>query len=218
MRIIKEKIGISSPLVLPSLPYSENALEPHISSKTLNFHHFKHVQGYVNNLNRLILEHPEYGDRYLEEIILIATGKGSIAAHQGIYNNAAQIWNHLFYWNSMNPKNTNPSKDLLNDIKKSFTDLEGFSKEFSSKGASLFGSGYVWLCFNKLNNKLLILQTRNASIVWVEDSNNIPLITMDVWEHAYYLDRQNLRGDYISNFLNLINWDYASDNFLNECK
>jgi Fe-Mn family superoxide dismutase len=190
---------------LPSLPYEKDALEPFISKNTLDFHYSKHHQTYVTNLNNLISD-TDLKDKNLEEIIKISNKNNQI----GIFNNAAQIWNHTFYWNSMKKNGGGkPSEKLLNKIIEDFGSFDQFISNFKAAGATQFGSGWVWLVLNK--DKLEILKTSNAKTPITSDL--IPLITMDVWEHAYYLDFQNARPKYIETFLdNLINWDFAEQN------
>jgi Fe-Mn family superoxide dismutase len=189
---------------LPQLPYAKNALEPHISENTLDFHYSKHHNAYVVNLNKLI-EGSKLENSSLEEIIRKSDG--------GIFNNAAQVWNHTFYWHSMKPNGGgSPSGELLNKINETFGSLDKFKEEFASAGATQFGSGWAWLVVE--NGQLKITKTSNAETPITK--GQIPLITMDVWEHAYYLDFQNRRPDYIQTFLNkLINWDFAETNFKN---
>ena len=191
-------------ITLPQLPYEKNALEPHISANTLDFHYSKHHNAYVVNLNKLI-EGSNLANASLEEIIQKSDG--------GIFNNAAQVWNHTFYWNSMKPNGGGaPSGKLLNKIIETFGSLDKFKEEFATAGATQFGSGWAWLVVEK--GELKITKTANAETPITKGQT--PLITMDVWEHAYYLDFQNRRPDYIQTFLNkLINWDFAEANFAN---
>ncbi|MBQ4874603.1 MAG: superoxide dismutase [Rickettsiaceae bacterium H1] len=192
---------------LPDLPYEKNALEPFISAKTLDFHHSKHHSAYVNNLNKLI-ENSNLVNMPLEDIIKNTNNDNSKA---GIFNNAAQAWNHTFYWNSMKPGGGDQPKDkLMQKINEDFGKFDNFVNEFKTAGATQFGSGWAWLVLE--NGKLKVVKTANAICPIV--SGQIPLITMDVWEHAYYLDFQNRRPDYIAMFLDkLINWDFAAENF-----
>lgn len=191
---------------LPTLPYSKEALEPHISSKTLAFHHGKHHAGYINNLNNLIAG-TDLENASLEEIIL-ATAKDP--SKGGIFNNAAQTWNHTFYWYSLKPKGGGqPQGELASRIEKDFGSFENFFKEFKQAGATQFGSGWAWLVVEE--GTLKITKTPNADLPMVHGQT--ALLTCDVWEHAYYLDYQNRRPDYIEVFLtSLVNWDFALEN------
>ncbi len=180
---------------LPKLPYAPNALEPVISEKTIEFHYGKHHQTYVNNLNNLI-PGTEFENLPLEEIVLKSNG--------GIFNNAAQIWNHTFYWESFSEKrNTAPSGKLLELLEKSFGSFENFKTQFSDAAVKVFGSGWTWLVLNKEGN-LAIVQTSNAGNPLCDGLK--PLLTCDVWEHAYYIDYQNKRADYIKGFWDLVDW------------
>lgn len=191
---------------LPQLPYPKNALSPHISENTINFHHGKHHQAYVNNLNNLIAN-SDLADKTLEEIIKISAADKSKA---GIFNNAAQVWNHTFYWHSMKPNGGGkPSGELLKKIESDFGSYENFVSEFKNAGATQFGSGWAWLVLD--SNKLKIVKTSNAETPLTTSAK--PLMTMDVWEHAYYLDFQNARPNYIDTFLNhLVNWEFVEKN------
>ncbi|MDB2550577.1 superoxide dismutase, partial [Rickettsiales bacterium] len=184
-------------------------LEPFISENTLNFHHGKHHQTYVTNLNNLIAD-TDLKNKSLEEIINISRDN----KQAGIFNNAAQIWNHTFYWNSMKKNGGGkPAGKLLAKIEEDFGSFDKFVEEFKIAGATQFGSGWAWLVAGE-NNKLQIIKTPNAETPL--GTNLKPLITMDVWEHAYYLDFQNARPKYIETFLNnLVNWDFALENLEN---
>ena len=188
---------------LPKLPYEMNALEPHISQRTLEFHYSKHHAAYVNNLNKLIAGTPFEG-KSLEDIIKNSNG--------GIFNNAAQVWNHTFYWNCMKP---NPAKDkpkgkLMEAIIRDFGSFDEFKTKFIDKCATLFGSGWTWLVADK-DGKLSIVQTSNAQTPLTDDMK--PLLVCDVWEHAYYLDYQNVRANYLNEFWAVINWEFVESNF-----
>jgi superoxide dismutase, Fe-Mn family len=187
---------------LPPLPYDKNALAPHISAETLEFHHGKHHQAYVTNLNKL-LEGKAEANKSLEEVILSSEG--------GVFNNAAQVWNHTFYWGSMKPNGGGaPSGDLADAIKRDFGSVEEFAKKFSEAGATQFGSGWAWLVLNK-DKKLEVTKTPNADLPLKHGHK--ALLTMDVWEHAYYIDYRNARPKYIETFLkSLVNWDFALEN------
>jgi superoxide dismutase, Fe-Mn family len=188
----------------PDLPYALDALEPHISKTTLEFHYGKHHQAYVTNLNKLI-EGTELENASLEEIIKATAGNSEKA---GVFNNAAQVWNHTFYWQSISPNGGNLTDSKLSGlIESSFGSLDNFKSEFAAAGATQFGSGWAWLAQD--GDKLVITKTANAETPITSELN--PLLTMDVWEHAYYLDYQNKRPDYISTFIEkLINWDNAA--------
>lgn len=193
-------------ITLPELPYAKNALEPHITANTLDFHHGKHHNAYVTNLNNLIAG-SDLENATLEEIILASAGKADKA---GIFNNAAQVWNHTFYWNSMKPNGGGePTGALADKINQAFGSFENFKKEFSTAAATQFGSGWAWLVQD--GDTVKIVKTGNAETPMTAGLN--ALLTIDVWEHAYYLDFQNLRPKYIETFLSsLANWDFAASN------
>ncbi|MBI9054441.1 MAG: superoxide dismutase [Bacteroidales bacterium] len=187
---------------IPKLPYEYDALEPVISKRTLEFHHNKHHAAYVNNLNNLIQD-TEFEDSDIVDIMMKATG--------GIFNNAAQVWNHTFYFDQFGkdkPKQANGQ--LLDAIIASFGSFDEFKEKFTNSAKTLFGSGWTWLV-KKPNGSLDIVQTSNASNPLTEGL--IPILTCDVWEHAYYLDYQNRRPDYISSFWNIIDWDIVSGRY-----
>jgi Fe-Mn family superoxide dismutase len=187
---------------LPPLPYDKSALAPHISAETLEFHYGKHHQAYVTNLNKLLEGKPE-ASKSLEEVILASDG--------GIFNNAAQVWNHTFYWSSMKPNGGGqPTGDLADAIKRDFGSFDNFAAKFSEAGATQFGSGWAWLVLNK-DKKLEVTKTPNADLPMKHGQK--ALLTMDVWEHAYYIDYRNARPKYIEVFLkSLANWDFALEN------
>ena len=193
-------------ITLPNLPYDKKDLEPFISENTLNFHYGKHHQSYVTNLNKLI-EGTELEEKSLEEIIEISRKNNQA----GIFNNSAQIWNHTFYWHSMKKNGGGKvTGKLLTKIEKDFGSFEKFVEEFKIAGATQFGSGWAWLVADE-DGKLKVIKTLNAETPL--GTNLKPLITMDVWEHAYYLDFQNARPKFIETFLNnLVNWDFALEN------
>lgn len=194
---------------LPDLPYDKNALEPHISSKTLEFHHGKHHAAYVTNTNNLIQGTPlEKAD--LETIIKESAQDSNKV---GIFNNSAQVWNHTFYWHSIKPNGGGePPKSLLDQITKDFGSFDNFKNEFKQAAATQFGSGWAWLVLDPADKKLKVLKTPNADTPFIKGLK--PLLTIDVWEHAYYLDYQNRRPDYIDTFISkLINWDFALKNY-----
>ncbi|MFW5805926.1 MAG: superoxide dismutase [Bacteroidales bacterium] len=187
---------------LPDLPYSKDALEPKISKQTLEFHYGKHHQTYVNKLNGLI-EGTEYENMGIEDIVKKSEG--------GIFNNAAQAWNHQFYWESLSPNGGGiPSGNIADAINQQWGSFDNFKDEFSKKAATLFGSGWAWLVKSK-DGKLDIIQGQNAENPMTE--GHTPLLTCDVWEHAYYLDVQNKRPEYIENFFDLINWDKIEERY-----
>jgi Fe-Mn family superoxide dismutase len=186
---------------LPPLPYAKDALAPHISAETLEFHYGKHHQAYVTNLNKLVEGKPEE-KKTLEEIIASSEG--------GVFNNAAQIWNHTFYWSSMKPKGGGqPTGDLLAAISRDFGSFDKFKEEFTAAATTQFGSGWAWLVL--ANGKLAVTKTGNADLPLKHGQK--PLLTIDVWEHAYYIDFRNARPKYIETFLtSLANWDFALAN------
>lgn len=192
---------------LPELPYAQDALEPHISAETLGFHHGKHHNAYVTNLNGLV-EGTEFEGKSLEQVMVATAGKADKA---GIFNNAAQVWNHTFYWHSMTPNGGGePTGALAEKITADFGSFADFVDAFKKAGATQFGSGWAWLVLNK-DGKLEVTKTPNAECPLTD--GHTPLLTMDVWEHAYYLDFQNRRPDYIETFLTkLVNWEFAAAN------
>ncbi|HAT2048617.1 TPA: superoxide dismutase [Fe] [Legionella pneumophila] len=186
---------------LPQLPYALDALAPHISKETLEYHYGKHHNTYVTNLNKLI---PGTGfeSMTLEEIIMKAKG--------GIFNNAAQVWNHTFYWHSMSPNGGGePKGKLAEAINKSFGSFAAFKEQFTQTAATTFGSGWAWLVQDQAG-ALKVISTSNAGTPMTEGLQ--ALLTCDVWEHAYYIDYRNRRPDYIEAFWSLVNWDFASSN------
>lgn len=187
---------------LPALPYAKNALVPHISEETIEFHYGKHHQTYVTNLNNLI-PGTEFEGLSLEEVVTKSSG--------GIFNNAAQIWNHTFYWNSLSPNGGGePSGALAEAINKTFGSFEKFKEEFSKTAVTTFGSGWAWLVKNA-DGSLALVSTSNAGTPLT--AGQTPLLTCDVWEHAYYIDFRNLRPKYLEAFWALVNWEFASANF-----
>jgi Fe-Mn family superoxide dismutase len=195
-----------SSLVLPPLPYAENALEPVITARTIGFHHGKHHRAYVDNLDKLVAG-TEYAALSLEKIITATAGQPEQSA---IFNTAAQIWNHTFYWNSMMPKGGGePPAALKQKMEESFGSVEACKKELAAAAVAQFGSGWAWLVL--AGDKLKVVKTANADTPLTTGMK--PLLTVDVWEHAYYLDYQNRRGDYASAVLDkLINWEFALQN------
>ncbi|TAL65586.1 MAG: superoxide dismutase [Fe] [Legionella sp.] len=186
---------------LPPLPYAMDALEPQISKETLEYHYGKHHNAYVNNLNKLI-PGTEFEAMSLEDIIMKSKG--------GIFNNAAQVWNHTFYWHCMTPNGGGePTGKLAEAIKKTFGSFDAFKEQFSQTAATTFGSGWAWLVQEK-NGDLKIISTSNAGTPMTEGYT--ALLTCDVWEHAYYIDYRNVRPDYIKEFWDLVNWEFVAKN------
>lgn len=187
---------------LPPLPYALDALQPHISRETLEFHHGKHHQAYVTNLNNLV-KGTEFENLALEEVIRKSSG--------GIFNNAAQIWNHTFYWNSLSPDGGGAPKGVLAAaIDAKFGSFDGFKDAFSKSAVGNFGSGWTWLV-KKGDGSVDIVNTGNAATPLT--GSDRPLLTCDVWEHAYYVDYRNRRPDYVAAFWKLVNWTFAGKNF-----
>lgn len=187
---------------LPALPYAKDALAPHISAETLEFHHGKHHQTYVTNLNNLV-PGTEFEGLSLEEIVLKSSG--------GIFNNAAQVWNHTFYWNSLAPNaGGEPTGALADAINATFGSFEKFKEEFTKTAITTFGSGWAWLVKNA-DGSLALVSTSNAGTPLT--AGQTPLLTCDVWEHAYYVDYRNARPAYLEAFWALVNWDFAAKNF-----
>ena len=188
---------------LPKLPYDKSGLEPYISQETLDFHYGKHHQTYVTKLNALIKD-TQFMEMSLEDIILKASG--------AIFNNAAQVWNHTFYWESLSDKQQQqPQGPLLDAINRDFGSLEQFVQQFSEQAASIFGSGWCWLVLNPADASLQIMQTSNAELPMTQ--NKHALLTCDVWEHAYYIDARNQRPKYIENFWNVVNWERVAQRY-----
>lgn len=191
---------------LSELPFDKSGLEPHISSRTLDFHYGKHHNAYVTNLNKLI-EGTDLANESLENIIRNTAGQADKA---GIFNNSAQVWNHSFYWNSMKPGGGGEPKGAIADrINQDFGSYAGFIDQFKAAGATQFGSGWAWLVLD--GGSLKVTKTANADTPLAHGQKAI--LTVDVWEHAYYLDFQNRRPDYLTTFVEkLINWDFANSN------
>jgi Fe-Mn family superoxide dismutase len=196
----------AAPHVLPPLPYAEDALAPVISASTLSFHHGKHHKAYVDNLNKLIAG-TEFETMPLEAIIAATAGKSDVAP---IFNNAAQTWNHTFYWHSLKPRGGGePQATLKQAIEGSFDSVDAFKKQLADAATSQFGSGWAWLV--KEGDALKVVKTGNAENPMTQGLK--PLLTIDVWEHAYYLDYQNKRADYVNAVIDkLLNWDFAAGN------
>jgi Fe-Mn family superoxide dismutase len=193
-------------ITLPPLPYADNALDPVISAHTLSFHYGKHHKAYVDNLNKLIAGTPLEGQS-LEAIIRESAGKPDKA---GVFNNSAQIWNHTFYWNSLKPNGGGtPPAALARLIERDFGSLDNLKKELATAATTQFGSGWAWLA--SYNGKLVVTKTGNAELPLTRGQK--ALLTIDVWEHAYYLDYQNRRPDYANAVIDkLLNWQFAADN------
>ncbi|NMM36203.1 MAG: superoxide dismutase [Fe] [Glaciimonas sp.] len=187
---------------LPALPYAMDALQPHISKETLEYHYGKHHQTYVTNLNNLI-KSTEFENAKLEDIIRKASG--------GVFNNAAQVWNHSFYWNCLTPKASGaPSGALADAINAKWGTFDKFKAEFTKSALGNFGSGWTWLV-KKTDGSVDIVNTSNAATPLTGADK--PLLTCDVWEHAYYIDYRNARPKYVESFWNLANWDFVAKNF-----
>ncbi len=188
---------------LPALPYAKDALEPHISAETLEFHHGKHHATYVTKLNGLV-EGTDMADKSLEEIIKTSTG--------GVFNNAAQIWNHTFYWHCLTPNGGGaPTGAIADAINSAFGSFEAFKAQFTDSAINNFGSSWTWLV-KKADGTLAIVNTSNAGTPLTDDGVT-PLLTVDLWEHAYYIDYRNARPTYMDAFWNLVNWDFVNENF-----
>ncbi|HSJ56946.1 MAG TPA: superoxide dismutase [Anaerolineae bacterium] len=191
---------------LPPLPYPADALEPHMSAQTFSFHHGKHHKAYVDNLNKLIAG-TDLENKPLEEIIRLTADDPSKV---GVFNNGAQVWNHTFYWNCMKPNGGGqPAGNLARMIDQSFGGYGQFAEQFKNTAVGRFGSGWGWLVLD--NGELKVVSTMNAGNPLT--ANQVPLLTVDVWEHAYYLDYQNRRPDFVQTFLDqMVNWDFVAEN------
>jgi Fe-Mn family superoxide dismutase len=193
------------PHQLPELPYAKNALEPHMSRETLDYHHGKHHATYVEKLNGLI-EGSEFADMPLQELVVKASG--------GIFNNAAQAWNHAFFWHCLSPKGGGaPNGQLARAIERDFGDFDAFRDQFSQALTTLFGSGWVWLA--KAEDGLLSIESRSNAGNPMTDGKT-PILTCDVWEHAYYIDYRNAKAKYVDAFWHLTNWGFAAENYERE--
>ena len=191
-------------ITLPELPYAMDALEPRISKETLEFHYGKHHNAYVVNLNIFIENDASLAGKSLEEIVKSSDG--------GVFNNAAQVWNHTFYWNSLAPNaGGEPTGELAAAIETNFGSFAEFKEKFTASAAGNFGSGWTWLVKNA-DGSLAIVNTSNAGTVITEEGVT-PLLTCDVWEHAYYIDYRNARPEYLKNYWELVNWAFAAENF-----
>ncbi|CDH19466.1 superoxide dismutase [Fe] [Xenorhabdus bovienii] len=186
---------------LPALPYAKNALEPHISAETLEYHYGKHHNAYVVNLNNLIKD-TEFAGKSLEEIIKTSEG--------GIFNNAAQVWNHTFYWNSLSPNGGDePTGKVADAINSAFGSFAEFKQQFTDAALKNFGSGWTWLV-KKADGSVAIVNTSNAATPLTSEDK--PVLTVDVWEHAYYIDYRNARPQYLEHFWALVNWKFVEEN------
>ena len=202
---------MTGPFKLAALPWDDAALEPTISSRTISFHYYKHHQAYVDTLNTLV-EKTKFADMKLEEIIR-ATADAKEGSEKKIFNNAAQVWNHDFYWRSLSPAKTEPSAELASAIARDFGSIAELVSQLAEAGKTQFGSGWAWLVSK--GGKLSVTKTANAMTPMAEGINC--LLTVDVWEHAYYLDYQNARPKYLEAVLaKILNWDYAAENLARE--
>ncbi|MCI3204982.1 MULTISPECIES: superoxide dismutase [Pandoraea] len=198
----------ASPQSLPNLPYAQDALEPVISARTIGIHYGKHHQAYFTNLHKLLADSP-LANATLEQLILKSHGREDM---EDIFNNAAQAWNHNFYWKSLSPVQTQPDERLAKAIVAKFGSVEALSKQLMSVSASQFGSGWGWLVVDD-KHELAVVKTGNAETPFTR-SGQLPLLTVDVWEHAYYLDYQNRRPDYLAETIaKKLNWTFASQNY-----
>jgi Fe-Mn family superoxide dismutase len=202
---------MSGPFKLAPLPYEDAALEPVISARTISFHYYKHHQAYVDTLNTLV-EKTKFADMKLEKIVQ-ATAKSADDKEKKIFNNAGQVWNHDFYWRSLSPAKTEPSGELASAIARDFGSTDKLIAELAEAGKTQFGSGWAWLVSK--GGKLSVTKTANAMTPMAEGVNC--LLTVDVWEHAYYLDYQNARPKYLETVLaKILNWNYAAENLTRE--
>ncbi len=193
---------------LPQLPYAKNALSPFLNEEQMTFHYDKHHKAYVDNLNKFLETDASLKGKTLEEIVLSSSA--------GVFNNAAQIWNHTFYWFNMAPvgKGGTPSAALADAIKRDFGSMDELKAKFVDGGMKTFGSGWIWLC-SDANGKLSLVSTSNAAVPFT-GNGPIPLMVADVWEHAYYVDYRNARQKYLETFWNHINWNFVSENYTNK--
>lgn len=188
---------------LPALPYAQDALEPHISAETLEYHHGKHHKTYVDKLNGLI-PGTEFEGKSLEEIVKTSSG--------GVFNNAAQVWNHTFYWNCLSPNGGGaPTGAVADAINAAFGSFDAFKEQFNTSAVNNFGSSWTWLV-KKADGSLAIVNTSNAATPLTDDSVTA-ILTVDLWEHAYYIDYRNARPNYLNGFWALVNWDFVNANY-----
>lgn len=192
---------------LPTLPYAKTGLAPFLNEEQMTFHYEKHHKAYIDNLNKLIESDSQLQGKNLEEIVLSSTG--------GVFNNAAQIWNHTFYWLNMAPQGQGgkASDALMTAVQRDFGSLDELKAKFIDGGVKTFGSGWIWLCADK-EGKLSLVSTSNAAVPFTQGGLR-PLLTADVWEHAYYVDYRNLRLKYLETFWNHVNWNFVSENYQN---
>lgn len=190
---------------LPQLPYAKTALAPFLNEEQMTFHYDKHHKAYIDNLNKFVETDASLKGKSIEEIVLSSTG--------GIFNNAAQIWNHTFYWFNMAPQGQGgqPSASLSDAIKRDFGSFDELKVKFVDGGVKTFGSGWIWLCADT-NGKLSLVSTSNAAVPFTNNGPT-PLMVADVWEHAYYVDYRNLRAKYLETFWSHVNWTFVSDNY-----
>ena len=209
MSVLLSILSESGVFKLPNLPYEKKDLSPFMSEETFDFHYEKHHKTYIDNLNNLT-KGTEFEGKNLGEVITTSYNKNA-----GIFNNAAQVFNHTFFWHSMKKNGGGlPTGKILDLISVAFGTFDEFKQAFKNAGLTQFGSGWVWLVFNKSAKKLEIIKTPNAETP-ITNPNLIPIITADVWEHAYYIDYRNRRADFLETFLaNLVNWDFANKNLL----
>jgi Fe-Mn family superoxide dismutase len=198
---------MAGPFTLKPLPWAEDALAPTISARTIGFHYHKHHNAYVETLNKLVAD-TRYADMPLEQVVR-ATASGKDAKEKQIFNNAGQVWNHDFFWRSLTPNGGQPGGKLKDSIQRDFGDIDKLIEQLAEAGKTQFGSGWAWLCSQ--NGKLTVEKTPNAENPMAKGINC--LLTVDVWEHAYYLDYQNERPRYLQEVLGkLLNWDFAAEN------
>lgn len=190
---------------LPTLPYAKNGLSPFLNEEQMTFHYDKHHKAYIDNLNKFIETDSSLKGKSLEEIVVSSSG--------GIFNNAAQIWNHTFFWFGMSPvgKGGKPSDKLMAAITRDFGGMDQLREKFIDGGVKTFGSGWIWLCADA-SGKLSLVSTSNAAVPFT-NNGPVPLLTADVWEHAYYIDYRNARQKYLETFWNHVNWNFASENY-----
>lgn len=190
---------------LPELPYAKTALSPFLNEEQMGFHFDKHHKAYIDNLNKFIETDASLKGKSLEEIVMSSSG--------GVFNNAAQIWNHTFYWFGMSPagKGGQPSSKLMAAITRDFGSMDELKAKFIDGGVKTFGSGWIWLCADK-DGKLSLVSTSNAAVPFT-NNGPAPLLVADVWEHAYYVDYRNLRAKYLETFWNHVNWTFVSENY-----
>jgi Fe-Mn family superoxide dismutase len=207
MQYSKEANQTKYPFILPELPYSKDDFKPHFTAETFDYHHGKHHQTYVTNLNKLLETNKELATKNLEDVIKISFGNATLT---GVFNNAAQIWNHTFFWHSIKPSGGGtPRGKILDLINRDFGNFESFATEFKQAAITQFGSGWAWLVFH--DGKLQILKTANAETPIAKGIK--PLLACDVWEHAYYIDYRNNRANYVDIYINhMINWEFAESN------